>query len=130
MPVPATLPGKSVLLVPLPRAASHQITTGRHVDEQIRWSKLPPRKPALPRPLPAFCPPSSALSRPSPEGEIRIDARRVQHLQSAKGALPAPAENPKTGATLKIPATTVPPKFSAGTAFKGRCRRQKSGAKK
>ncbi|MDP3636784.1 MAG: HU family DNA-binding protein [Azonexus sp.] len=38
-------------------------------------------------------------------------------------------KNPKTGATLKILATTVP-KFTAGTAFKAAVAPQKSPAKK
>lgn len=38
-------------------------------------------------------------------------------------------KNPKTGATLKIPATTVP-KFTAGTAFKAAVAPKKSAAKK
>lgn len=38
-------------------------------------------------------------------------------------------KNPKTGATLKIPATTVP-KFTAGTAFKAAVSPKKSPAKK
>ena len=38
-------------------------------------------------------------------------------------------KNPKTGATLKIPATTVP-KFAAGTAFKAAVAVKKSGKKK
>ena len=37
-------------------------------------------------------------------------------------------KNPKTGATLKIPATTVP-KFSAGTAFKAAVAPKKPAAK-
>ncbi|MDD2885470.1 MAG: HU family DNA-binding protein [Dechloromonas sp.] len=38
-------------------------------------------------------------------------------------------KNPKTGATLKIPATTVP-KFTAGTAFKAAVAPKKSATKK
>jgi DNA-binding protein HU-beta len=38
-------------------------------------------------------------------------------------------KNPKTGATLKIPATTVP-KFTAGTAFKAAVAPKKPAAKK
>lgn len=38
-------------------------------------------------------------------------------------------KNPKTGETLKIPATTVP-KFTAGTAFKAAVAPKKSPAKK
>jgi len=38
-------------------------------------------------------------------------------------------KNPKTGATLKIPATTVP-KFTAGTAFKAAVAPKKGGKKK
>jgi DNA-binding protein HU-beta len=38
-------------------------------------------------------------------------------------------KNPKTGATLKIPATTVP-KFTAGTAFKAAVAPKKPVAKK
>ena len=38
-------------------------------------------------------------------------------------------KNPKTGATLKIPATTVP-KFSAGAAFKAAVTPKKSAGKK
>ena len=37
-------------------------------------------------------------------------------------------KNPKTGATLKIPATTVP-KFTAGTAFKAAVAPKKPAAK-
>ena len=38
-------------------------------------------------------------------------------------------KNPKTGATLKIPATTVP-KFTAGTAFKAAVAPKSAAAKK
>lgn len=38
-------------------------------------------------------------------------------------------KNPKTGATLKIPATTVP-KFTAGTAFKAAVAPKKPAVKK
>ncbi|HOI53523.1 HU family DNA-binding protein [Azonexus caeni] len=38
-------------------------------------------------------------------------------------------KNPKTGATLKIPATVVP-KFTAGTAFKAAVAPKKGGKKK
>lgn len=48
-------------------------------------------------------------------------------FKSAKRA--ARSKNPKTGATLKIPATTVP-KFTAGTAFKASVAAKKTAAKK
>lgn len=49
-------------------------------------------------------------------------------FKSAKRAART-GKNPKTGATLKIPATTVP-KFTAGTAFKAAVAPKKSAAKK
>ncbi len=49
-------------------------------------------------------------------------------FKSAKRAART-GKNPKTGATLKIPATTVP-KFTAGTAFKAAVAAKKPAAKK
>ena len=49
-------------------------------------------------------------------------------FKSAKRAART-GKNPKTGATLKIPATTVP-KFTAGTAFKAAVAAKKTAAKK
>ena len=49
-------------------------------------------------------------------------------FKSAKRAART-GKNPKTGATLKIPATTVP-KFTAGTAFKASVAAKKTAAKK
>jgi DNA-binding protein HU-beta len=49
-------------------------------------------------------------------------------FKSAKRAART-AKNPKTGATLKIPATTVP-KFSAGANFKAAVARKKVAKKK
>ena len=49
-------------------------------------------------------------------------------FKSAKRAART-GKNPKTGATLKIPATTVP-KFTAGTAFKAVVAAKKPAAKK
>ena len=49
-------------------------------------------------------------------------------FKSAKRAART-GKNPKTGATLKIPATTVP-KFTAGTAFKASVAAKKSAGKK
>ncbi len=49
-------------------------------------------------------------------------------FKSAKRAART-GKNPKTGATLKIPATTVP-KFTAGTAFKAAVAPKKAAAKK
>ncbi len=49
-------------------------------------------------------------------------------FKSAKRAART-GKNPKTGATLKIPATTVP-KFTAGTAFKASVAAKKPAAKK
>jgi DNA-binding protein HU-beta len=49
-------------------------------------------------------------------------------FKSAKRAART-GKNPKTGATLKIPATTVP-KFSAGAAFKAAVAGKKAAKKK
>ena len=49
-------------------------------------------------------------------------------FKSAKRAART-GKNPKTGATLKIPATTVP-KFTAGTAFKAAVAPKKTAKKK